>query len=405
MRLLIHLGLAIPVEGKPIEDAGLVVDGALIKDVGPWLAVRRRHPKLPTLVARDLVAVPGFVNAHAHLELTGLRGKIRFDGDFTDWVRQILIYKKHWEKPDFDQQIDRGIAELVDGGCTTVGDHSTMGYSADRMERAGVRGTSFIEVVQFDPRKQGPLREATTKFLKGRKTSRVQRGIAVHAPYSVSGEFTAWAARRKVPLSTHMSELKEELDFIAHDNAKNPFRLLLEQRGMWNEDWTAPHTSPPKYFHKLGFKDYAAVHANYPRPGDAQVLHKHSAGVVYCPLSHKYFRHPKHPLASYLKKGLTVGLGTDSCASNDTLDMRAEMAHVKKVFRSIPDARILEMATMGGAGILGLEKQVGSLKKGKRADIAFFQLPLNPGKALSSIVSQRPPVRALMCEGRWLKGL
>lgn len=403
MNLFLKVGLALPVEGAPLKNAGIVVEKNSIVAFGPFEKIRSKYPRRKITDCSKLVVCPGFVNAHAHLELSLLKGKIKPTKNFTLWVRKLIAITETWSEKQKKQSLKMGLDELKRGGCTTVVDHSGQGASYQAIKASGLRGICQHEVLNFDVKAIAGEKKKIKRFLKSDHSDRVKKGIAVHAPYSVHPELIKFCGQQKKPLSIHLSELKEEVAFLKHDNENNVFRKLLKDRGRDIGDWQAPKLSPVAYVQKLGLKNFAGVHLNYPQTGDMAKLKKIKASAVYCPLSHAYFSHSRHPLLKYLKAKIPVALGTDSSASNKHLDMRHEMACVKKNFKSLKDHEILYLATLGGAKALCMDKEIGSISQNKKADMVFFSLALDADKALSKIVSAKALPVALLCDGRWLK--
>jgi cytosine/adenosine deaminase-related metal-dependent hydrolase len=406
MSRLFHVGLLLPVEGKVIRGAGILVHGDRVSEIASFKYLKKKYSRVKVVDFSSCVCTPGLINCHAHLELSHLAGKIHWRNDFVDWIMQIVKRKMLWKKEDYLRHIHMGLRQLINTGCTTVADHSTKGYSYGPLKREGLRGICLYEFVHFSGKGLKQLENSLTSFLIS-QSSRVKKGLAIHAPYSVHPQLIRFAAKlsrqKKSLLSTHICELKEEIDFIQRGSSKNPFRRLLEARNIWNDNWQIPGKNPLDYFHDLGCRNYMGIHVNFTRKKNIPRLKKTLKAVIYCPLSHRYFGHPRWPLRSYLKAGIPVALGTDSLASNRKLDMRAEMACVHENFPWLSAERILKMATINGARALGLSKDIGSIRKNKKADLLFFKATLQEKKALEEIISGKVRLKASLCDGRWLK--
>lgn len=401
MNVLFRLGQAFTVEGRPIRDAGLWVKDDVIQDIGPWEKVLARSSARQKKDFSDFVVTPGLVNCHAHLELTALRGKVPYRGHFLDWGQRIMAARRDWTKARHKDSAKEGLAELIKGGCTTVADYSSEGVSFNILSSSKIRGIGYYEMLQYDKSKINETKNKAKKFLQQKsKSQRWQKGLAVHAPYSVQRDLMAWAFKQKCPRSIHLSELKEELEFLEKESPKNIFRAFHLSLG---RECRPVKKTPVAYVKSLGAKNFTAVHLNYLRPGDIEALASIKAKAIFCPLSYKFFKHKAHPFLKLRRSGLVMGLGTDSCASNKHCDMRYEMAALKKLFPRLKLEDVLQMATLGGARALGLEKQIGSLKKGKKADVAFFKFKRNNEKVLEKIVTKCPEVAALLCDGKWVK--
>jgi cytosine/adenosine deaminase-related metal-dependent hydrolase len=326
----------------------------------------------------DGILLPGLVNPHAHLELSTLRGRVPPDGGFLAWIRRIVDLKKDWTDREYAEAARAGLAELARHGVTTVGDHSQMARCYEPLRSSRLRGIVLIEFVNFDGKQAGEQADRLEQLIREcPESGRVKVGLAPHSPYAVSPALLRaaleLAERHGRRMTIHLSEVREEIDFLYH--GKGPFEELLRYRGMWDASWSPPGVSPIRYLKDLGFLNerVAGVHVNYLENGDLDLLREIRCPVIYCPNSHAFFRHPRHPLSLYLREGLSVGLGTDSLASNGRLSVMDEMRTVRLRFPEIPAERVLWMGTMGGAAALGWDREIGSLEAGKLADLTVVR--------------------------------
>lgn len=377
MILKIEADWILPVTSPPIKDGVIIIDGNVVKAMG----IKRELSSFPcdkTIDCSNKILMPGFINAHTHLELTGLRGRIKKGLPFVEWASEVIYLRREINENDITTAINDGLNELMLSGVTTVGDFSQTGITAKILNEKGLRGTVFLEFSGFNPeQKDEKMGELKGKFDRYSSIfnlqSSIRIGIAPHAPYSVSKELLKeshnFAQEKRLPLSIHISEMPEEIEFIK--NGSGAMRDLLIEFGVWNDSWIPPQTTPVKYLNSLGvLKKATGIHLNIVTEGDINILKENIVSVVYCPGSNKWFgRNWKYPLKEFLKKGINVAIGTDSLASNERLNMFYEMRIVKENFPDLENDIILKMATINGAKAIGFEGETGEIAVGRRADI------------------------------------
>ncbi|MBI3846822.1 MAG: amidohydrolase family protein [Planctomycetes bacterium] len=366
--------------GDVVENAELRVDAAgRITAVGR----RTRYPSGGPEVIDfgDAAILPGLVNAHVNLELSGMRGRVPAGADFTQWLRALLAARANETPASLEAASDAGVREAVRAGTTTLGDISTSGCSARSLARAHVRALAFEEAIGLAT----DAAEAGRALLESRigavpsKTGLLAWGVSPHAPYSVSRELfrtaAAVAAARRLPLAVHVSETREEVEFVK--TGRGPFRELLEDLGAPVDRFVPPRCTPVRYLHELGVLGPSTllVHANYLDDDDVTLVRAAGSAVVFCPRSHRFFGHRDHPFARLRRAGVTVALGTDSLASNDSLDVLAEMRAVAALPNAPSPSEIVAMATSAGARALGLGDRAGVIEVGREADLTAIALP------------------------------
>jgi aminodeoxyfutalosine deaminase len=204
--------------------------------------------------------------------------------------------------------------------------------------------------------------------------------LAPHAPYSVSprlfqGLRAAQARTPFLPSSVHLAESPEEVELL--DTGQGPWRHLLERLGAWDPDWTPPACSPVTYLDQMRVLDprMLAVHAVEASDADLGVLRSRGTTVVCCPRSNRYVGVGDPPVTRFYRSGVAVAVGTDSLASNDDLNLFAELAALRRLAPDVPAAVLLESATLVGALALGLEATAGTVEPGKPARLIAVALP------------------------------
>jgi cytosine/adenosine deaminase-related metal-dependent hydrolase len=237
------------------------------------------------------------------------------------------------------------------------------------------------------------------------------QGISPHAPYTVSPlllrPLVTLAHRRNMPVAMHPAESREELRFL--QAGVGPFQALLEERSMWDHLAVPRGSTPHDYLRTLADAPRALViHGNYLDNDELDFLgtHRDRMSLVYCPRTHAYFRHDPYPLATALKHGVRVALGTDSRASNPDLSLFDEMQQVTRAHADIDPHEVLRMGTLAGAEALGRESEVGSITVGKRADLVAIRLPSesigSPTQILAALLAADRAPSSVWSNGRLL---
>ena len=374
-----HARWVIPISAPPFEHGTVAVDDGRIRYVGP----RANAPPGDDIELGDVLLMPGLVNTHTHLELTALRGFLE-DLDFAHWIVRLNGVKR--AVLNRDRMLDAarfGILEGLRAGITTYADTCDSGVAFDAMLEAGVRGVMFQEVFGPDP----AVRDASLGELAGkvaallpRQTALVRVGVSPHAPYTVSDALYAavsdYARRENLPVAVHIAESEVERELV--ERGEGIFADGLRRRGIH----VAPRgRSSIEILERTGILGNRAllIHCVRLDDDDIGLVARHRAPVAHCPVSNAKLGHGTARVLEMLAAGVTVGLGSDSVASNNRMDMLAEaraavLAQRARVAKhDVLCARdVLTLATLGGATALGLERDIGSLDPGKSADLAAF---------------------------------
>jgi 5-methylthioadenosine/S-adenosylhomocysteine deaminase len=371
----------VPICSPPISDGAVVVDGSRIEYVGPF-------DEAPAGDDHDLgnvVLLPGLVNAHCHLELTVMRGFLE-NLDFRRWILRLTNARR--AVLDRDALLDSaryGLEEGIGAGVTSYADTCQSGVVMQAMREAGVRGVMYQEVFGPDPaqcaQSIAELRE-TLAGLRYLETPLVRLGISPHAPYTVSDDLfraSAQLARELgLRMAIHLAESDLEQRLVV--DAEGPFADGLRRR---NIAVSARATSPVQLLAKLGVLEVAPllIHCVRVNEADLRSIAESRSPIAHCPASNAKLGHGVAPLDEMLAAGITVGLGTDSMASNNRMDIleEARLALLAQRMRvtsfETPEAiDVLELATIGGARAIGIDADVGTLEPGKQADLAAFAI-------------------------------
>lgn len=379
-RVAWHARWVLPIAQPPLPDAAVVVDGARIVWVGASeQAEAGRHEQLG-----EAILMPGLVNAHTHLELTGLRGFL--EGlDFRDWLRVLTAVRAQvLSEADLLDAARCGVSEALRAGMTTVADCSASGAPLRAMCDAGIRGRLYLETFGPDPRQRDAsmrtLREGVAR-LQCDASSLVSVGVSPHAPYTVSESLYAavadYAREDSLAVATHAAESAAELAFVR--DGSGPFADRLRARDI---PVHGTGLSSMAWLERTGLLDTSLllIHAIHVDADDVARVAAHGAGVVHCPISNAKLGQGIAPVRALREAGVAVGLGSDSVASNDAMDLVQEARQavlLQSLHAAVPDALsatdALTMATQGGAGALGMDG-VGVLVPGAKADLCAFAI-------------------------------
>ena len=376
----------VPISEPPIADGVVVVDGARIAFVGEANA----GPAGPEEDLGNVVLIPGLVNAHCHLELTAMRGFLE-DLDFRRWILRLTSARR--AVLDRDAMLDSaryGIEEGLLAGITSYADTGDSGVAMQAMREAGVRGINYQEVFGPDPAQCADSIAELRRKVEGMRyleTPLVRLGVSPHAPYTVSDDlFRATAAladELNLPMAIHIAEGELEQQLVV--NAEGAFADGLRRREIAVEP---RGRTPIDLLDRLGVLDAKPllIHCVRVDGGDIERIAATNSPVAHCPASNAKLGHGIAPLVELLGAGIPVGLGSDSMASNNQMDILAEARlallaqRARRCSFDAPTAtKVLEMATIGGATAIGIGDRVGTLEPGKQADLAAFSVnPIGP---------------------------
>jgi 5-methylthioadenosine/S-adenosylhomocysteine deaminase len=362
----------LPIEGPPIEGGAVAFEDGRIVAVGSVaeLGEGMRY--------EDAAIVPGFVNAHSHLEYAVYAGFGDSLTDFAEWIRLHTERKRRIGWEEYIAIARLGAAESLRSGVTTIGDCSFSGAAAVAIDELGLRGLVYLEVFGADPDEAVAQFDELRLRAEPHVSGRVQLGVSPHAPYSISPEVYRACAGLGLPIATHISESESEV------------RYLRDGGGPWETiDWLVapPGTTGTRLLAREGLlgPDVLAAHCVVVEPDEIALLAEHDVAVVHCPRSNAYVGCGIAPLRELRDAGVRVGVGTDGVSSTPSHDFFDELRAAVMMARARerrPDAltatQALELGTLGSARALGLDAETGSFRSGKRADIAVVSLTGSP---------------------------
>ncbi len=373
-------------ERRVIEDGVIAVQGDAIVAVGPRVAIESKYSGAQSINAKGKLVLPGFINGHTHAAMTLLRG-LRDDVTLDDWLRKYIFPAEAKNvTEDFVRSGTRlGVAEMIRGGVTTFADmYYFEDAVAEETKGAGMRGVlgeTFIDFPAPDNKTNEAMLEYTEKFLKRwQGDPLIHAAPAPHSIYTCSQktlqDSAALARKYKAPILIHVAEMKKELDDSRAQNG----------------------TTPVQYLDKIGIlgPDVVAAHCIWVDATDRKILAEKQVGCVHNPSSNMMLASGVSPVPEMRAAGVAVGLGTDGPAgSNNDLNLMEEMdlaAKLQKISKMDPRAlgakAVVEMATIEGAKAVHMEKEIGSLEEGKKADLILIGLDAPNAVPMYDVYSQ-----------------
>jgi cytosine/adenosine deaminase-related metal-dependent hydrolase len=385
--LVYRAAWVLPISAPPIRGGWVAVDGGVIAGVGgpqddPGQA---GQGAAGCLDLGEAVIMPALVNAHTHLELSWLRGRIRPASSFLGWVSSMMRERLQSADGRDDEYVRAAMALALDemkaSGTALVGDISNSLAHLDVLGASGLEGIVFHEVLKF--------RAADAEAFVGESRRRIEEAgtggrwrlaLAPHAPYSVAPSVYQALAEarprlREARMSVHVSESAEEVEFIGRGSGAWPD--VLKRLGAWDPDWRTPQCSPVEYLERIGFWDERtlAVHAVQAGPEDLALLARRGVTLVTCPRSNAWVGAGVPPVEAFYRSGARVAVGTDSLASVADLNLFSELAALHCMAPGVRPADLLRSATLSGAEALGFGETQGAIAPGRRAAMIAVEVP------------------------------
>jgi 5-methylthioadenosine/S-adenosylhomocysteine deaminase len=372
--LIVSGGIVVSMDGTRtiLQDGSVAVRGDTIVAVGPRGEIESRYKGAQVIDARGRLVLPGFINGHTHVPMTLFRG-LHDDVTLNDWLYKYIFPA---EKKNVTEEFVRwgtrlAAAEQIRAGVTTFADmYYFEDAVAEETKAAGMRGVlgeTFIDFPAPDNKSEAEMLAYSEKFLKKwQGDALIHAAVAPHSIYTCSKktiqDAAALARKYQAPILMHVSEMKKEWE----DSEK--------QNGM----------SPVQYLESIGLlaPDLVAAHCIFVDEADRKLLAERRVGCVHNPSSNMMIASGVSPVPEMRAAGIAVGLGTDGPAgSNNDLDLMEEMdlaAKLAKITKMNPLAlgakAVVEMATIDGARALHMQKEIGSLEAGKKADLILISL-------------------------------
>jgi 5-methylthioadenosine/S-adenosylhomocysteine deaminase len=367
-------GMVVTMDGQRniYNDGAVVVTGDTIVAVGPRAKLEARYESRQIIDAKNKLVLPGFINGHTHVPMTLFRG-LRDDVTLSDWLYKYIFpaEKKNVTEAFVRWGTQLAAAEQIRSGVTTFADmYYFEDAVAEETKAAGMRGVlgeTFIDFPAPDNKNEAAMLQYTEKFLqKWQGNSLIHAAVAPHSIYTCSQktlqDASALARKYHAPILIHVAEMKKE----------------------WEDSEKQNGASPVQYLERIGVlgPDVVAAHCIFVDEADRKILAQHNVGCVHNPSSNMMLASGVSPVPEMRTAGIAVGLGTDGPAgSNNDLDLMEEIdlaAKLAKITKMNPLAlnaqAVVEMSTINGARALHMEKEIGSLESGKKADLIVIGL-------------------------------
>ena len=404
--LLILSDIILPISSDPIENGAVVVSDGPIVDFGHRRDLEKKYSSFKKLIYKECIILPGFINAHIHLELGWIKNKLGNYKNFIEWLQQIIKAKKDDVSNEIlIESITNGIEEQIKSGVTTVGEISSYnGIDIPILKNSGLRTILFKEYLDrnIDLLDSG-FNEPTELY---------EERLFPHSPYSCSPEtldkIFNYTLKHDLALGIHLAESKDETNFLK--NLSNGFDNIIYPL-LGRKCFTRVSTeSPVKYISKFNKKlksQLTCIHMVNINKNDIEFIKNDNIGVVLCPRSNILLNVGK-PNFSLLINTKKIGLGTDGISSNYNLNFIEEIRTIHNLLldENFDDSTFLSIyfATLGGAKALFIDEKIGSIEKGKEADLLCVhygnEKPVDP--YLSVISSNYENIEFTMVKGNFL---
>jgi cytosine/adenosine deaminase-related metal-dependent hydrolase len=402
--MILRARVVVTMDGPPIEDGAVVIDGQRIA------AVSRFSDRTATGEVTDLGEValmPGLINAHCHLDYTMMRGAILPPTSFAAWVQRINALKRLLDAEDYLAAIRRGFAELRQWGTTAVCNIEAFPELMLKLGPPPIRTWSFYEMIDVRHRiTTEDVVAGALSFFSQRGNSLAAFGLSPHAPYTASATLyqlaNACAEALAMPLTTHVAESREELEMFRH--ARGPLYDFLASIGRPMSD--CGHHAPFALLWRQGAIDsrWLLAHMNELTDEDFTLLESLPRGggpsLVHCPGSHRYFGHSAFAFRRLHDLGLNLCVATDSLASAPSLSLLAELRRLRATEPWLTPEQALRTVTVNPARALRRQRQLGQIVPGALADLIAMPTSSNLPAIHEEIIAHAAAVPWVMIDGQ-----
>jgi cytosine/adenosine deaminase-related metal-dependent hydrolase len=398
--------VVLPISSPPIANGAVRVEGSEVVAVGPAAQfVSQVGETVVDLGASTLL--PGLINAHCHLDFTRFKGSLSPKQGFTEWIKTINALRRSFSNQDYIDSIAEGFDLLAQGGTTTVANIEAFPELLPQLPVPPLRTWWFLELIDVRSRiNEDETMLGALSFFEQHPDWLGGFGLSPHAPYTASVDLYRLARmcgeKYGMLCTTHIAESVEEHEMFSH--ARGPLHDFLASLGRDNSDCGQGSALSHLVEHGVIGPNCIIAHLNYLQDYDYEMVARSGASVVHCPKCHTYFGHAPFPMKALREYGVNVCLGTDSLASNNSLDMRAEMREAQTL-HGLNDREVLEMVLLNGAKALGQTGKLGELSPGSIADLVAFPHGESAPEAdpYHRVVQSREEPNLLLVNGRQLE--
>ncbi|NIP30583.1 MAG: amidohydrolase family protein [Candidatus Dadabacteria bacterium] len=404
--IIITADILLPISSKPLYKSAIAISDGVIINIGNPEDIINKYPDSEIIRKDNCIILPGFINAHTHLELGWIKNKLGGFNNFIEWLEQIIIAKRNViDRETISEAVKHGVETLIESGVTTVGEISSYnGIDKELLKNSGLRTVLFVEIFDWN---LNLLDENTFE-----NNDIFEERPFPHAPYSCSPQtldkvFT-FSRENNIPLSIHLAESTDEVNFLK--NLSNGFETRifpLLQKENFTRIYSESPTSYISKFNKDNSSKYTAVHMVQLNENDLNIIKNRNVGIVLCPRSNLLLK-VGNPRFDLLKEIEYIGIGTDGLSSNYNLNFFEEIRALHNLLlESNMDKdtfRTIYYSTLGGAKALFLDDKTGSIEVGKQADLICLnfgnEIPVDP--YLFVISSDNKNLEFSMVNGRFL---
>ena len=385
--MLLFAQFIFPVTSEPIVGGAVLVRDGKIVDVGSADMLKLRYPDEETVDFGAAALMPGLVDLHTRLDQAVMRGLIN-DEPFAKWVVSCAEYTSRLEAPDLYESAILGGLDALSSGITTVADSTVSSATCRAMQELGLRGVVYRQVAAMDKQRiDYAMRAAENDIAKWQAKvdpDRIKIGISPGAVYfnhpAVFGRVSEFATREDLPVAMRLAGSREEFNFVMYGSSMFSVHTMHNAARGYVEipPWLPTGVTPVRYALNWGAfesPNVMMVHAVHVNDDDIQKMRAYDVSVCVCPRANAQLGRGTAPLGDFLQAGLRVGFGTDSPAATDSTDMISETRMCMLIQRAtdrrlfLESAKVLELATLGGARALKMDDAIGSIDIGKRADL------------------------------------
>lgn len=368
----------LPISHPPVENGAIAVADGKILLVGKALDVQKEFGSgdVPIIDHEDSALLPAFVNCHVHTELSALKGVLSKPQSFVDWVSRLVAIRGKFTDEQHRKAIVHCLDEMHAEGIAAFADVMNTALTPQILQEKnpwGFQGIFFREII--DPQGNWQMPDKRNDPVEVLQTKGFEAAYSAHALYSVAPEtlraVKAWCRQKNLPFSIHLSETKEESEYITKGTGELADFIASKAKEAGREALPVKTSnSPVKFADALGILDAhtLCIHCVHVSQSDMELIVRRGANVCLCLKSNQFLGAGTAQVEAMMKCGIRLCIGTDSLASNDRLSMLAEIAAIKEQHPAVSGNDILRMATLNGALSLGLSG-LGSLEQGKDAVI------------------------------------
>jgi aminodeoxyfutalosine deaminase len=391
--IVLQAGWVLPVDGPPIRNGSVAIGDARVVALGP-----RGMLEAGAAEVRDLgpgVLMPGLVNAHCHLELSHLAGRLTGAAGFVEWVERLVAARGEDSATTVRAQAAAGIREVEATGTVAVGDVSNALQHLDLLAGSSLRARVFFELIGWDPAVVDRILEGAHARLGSLNLAdTVTVSLAAHASHSVSPELLRAIVEAGGIAALHLAESPHEHRFL--DGGDAQWSAFLARRGLGHVEFDAPRMSPVRYLDRLGAlrRGLLAAHAVQVDAADRALLAARGVVVVLCPRSNAALDVGRAPVPELREAGVRLCIGTDSLASVPSLDLWEDVLALRRAFPSLEPEWLMRSATRSGAEALGFD-DLGRIAPGAEAAFAFAEGPASLSDPLAFLLSGEARLRGL----------